>query len=152
MDALGWNTLLFAFKWVFIGLVYFVLVLVLLNVRREMALRASAVPPAEADFSAGSLKVIQAGSDKKIRPGKLLALKPDTTLGALPDNDVVLRDRFVSGHHARLTWDGVGWWLEDLGSRNGSFINHERLAAGTPTQVPANALITIGEMTFNLIE
>lgn len=152
MDAPGWNTLLFALKWVFIGLVYFILVLVLLNVRREMSLRVKTAPAGEADFSAGSLKVIQSGSDKKIHAGRMLPLRPANALGALPDNNVVLRDRFVSGHHARLNWDGVSWWLEDLGSRNGTFINGERLAANAPAQVPDGAQITLGEMIFTLVE
>jgi hypothetical protein len=38
MDFLAWNTILFALKWVFIGLIYFVLFLLLLAVRREVSL------------------------------------------------------------------------------------------------------------------
>ena len=31
-------------------------------------------------------------------------------------------DPFISGHHARLTWDGNSAILTDLGSKNGTFL------------------------------
>ncbi len=152
MDTLGWNTLLFALKWVFIALVYFILVVILLNVRRELSLRLKTAPAEDAGFSPGRLRVISKGTDPRLRNGAILDLKPVTTLGALGDNNLVVRDRFVSGHHARLTWDGVGWTLEDLGSRNGTKVNSEPLQANTPIQLANGALITLGDMTFELME
>lgn len=153
MDTLGWNTLLFALKWVFIGLIYFVLVFVVLAVRREMALRVRAAPggPVE-NFSPGRLKVLSPGSDTKLRQGATLELKPVTSIGSQPDNDLVLRDRFISRYHARLRWDGVGWWIEDLGSRNGTYLNNDVVMPDTPRQVENGGMITIGGAAFQLIE
>ena len=44
------------------------------------------------------------------------------TIGREPDNDFVINLPIVSGHHARLTWQGVDGQalLEDLGSSNGT--------------------------------
>jgi pSer/pThr/pTyr-binding forkhead associated (FHA) protein len=44
-------------------------------------------------------------------------------IGRLADNDVVLDDPRVSGHHARLVVEGPRTWIEDLGSSNGTFVN-----------------------------
>lgn len=46
-------------------------------------------------------------------------------LGRSPDNDVILRDPATSGHHARLERRGDQFWVVDLGSTNGTFVNGE---------------------------
>lgn len=46
-------------------------------------------------------------------------------LGRSPDNDVILRDPATSGHHARLERRGEAFWIVDLGSTNGTFVNGE---------------------------
>ena len=53
------------------------------------------------------------------------------TVGRGPDNDVVIDDVGVSRCHARLTWQGSQWLLEDLNSRNGTFVNGQRVAGPT---------------------
>ena len=49
------------------------------------------------------------------------------TIGADPACDVVVDLPQVSGRHCRLTRDGDGFLLEDLGSTNGTFVNGERV-------------------------
>ena len=151
METLGWNTLFFALKWVFIGLIYFVLVFVVLAVRREMAVRVKSSPE-QSDFSPGRLRVVSPGTDTKLRAGTMLELKPVTTLGSGSENDIVLRDRFISRSHTRLRWDGVGWWAEDLGSTNGTFVNNEPCPPGTPVKLEGGGSLTVGGVNFQLIE
>lgn len=50
-----------------------------------------------------------------------------TTLGRNPECDIVVDSAAVSRTHAKITRDKEGWLLEDLGSRNGTFVNEMRL-------------------------
>lgn len=53
----------------------------------------------------------------------------ETTIGRWPDNDVVIADRWVSRHHARIVRRGLRYVIEDLGSKNGTLVNGQRLMA-----------------------
>jgi hypothetical protein len=45
-------------------------------------------------------------------------------IGRAADNTIKLDHDLVSAHHARLSYlSGLQWWLEDLGSRNGTIVN-----------------------------
>ena len=44
-------------------------------------------------------------------------------LGRDPKADIVLADARISRRHARFTWGGSGFLLEDLGSKNGTLVN-----------------------------
>lgn len=55
--------------------------------------------------------------------GKRWTLKTELMIGREPDCDIVIPDRQVSRHHARITLDKKGVLLEDLGSKNGTYCN-----------------------------
>lgn len=145
------NTLLFAGKWLFIGVVYLFLFIVLIAVRREMRLRIGGRErlPSEAP---GRLRVRSPGSDSRLQKGAVFNLSPQTRVGAGADNDIVLSDPFVSSQHARLVWDGVDWYLEDLGSKNGTFIGEIRLQPLKPNILPVGAAIRLGNIVLELLE
>lgn len=49
------------------------------------------------------------------------------TLGRHTDNDFIINDAQASAHHARITTDGQEFWMEDLGSTNGTYVDGVRL-------------------------
>lgn len=49
------------------------------------------------------------------------------TIGRKPDNDVVIDNPAVSGHHAKLARVQAVYFLEDLGSTNGTFVNEKKI-------------------------
>jgi len=55
--------------------------------------------------------------------GQRWALRKTFILGREPGCDIVIADRLVSRHHARITLSPRGILLEDLGSKNGTHHN-----------------------------
>jgi S1-C subfamily serine protease len=53
-------------------------------------------------------------------------------LGRAADNDVVLADEEVSRHHAVIRWQDDRPWIEDNGSRNGTFVDEVRVTGAQP--------------------
>lgn len=59
-----------------------------------------------------------------IRPGRRYVLRKERSiLGRHPDCDVVLEAGAVSRQHAQILHLGADFYVEDLGSRNGTFVN-----------------------------
>lgn len=57
--------------------------------------------------------------------GEALSDKWTLSIGRRDENDICLRnDTYVSRQHARLHLKNDDWWLEDLNSTNGSFIEN----------------------------
>lgn len=55
--------------------------------------------------------------------------RPEVSVGRQPGSDLHLEDSAISARHARLTYHHGQWWVEDLHSRNGTFLNDERISA-----------------------
>ena len=71
-------------------------------------------------------------------------------IGRAADNTIVLSDERVSAHHARITFTGGQWVLEDLGSRNGTFVNELPLEG--PLVVALEDRIQIGSVILELTQ
>jgi pSer/pThr/pTyr-binding forkhead associated (FHA) protein len=56
-----------------------------------------------------------------LRQRSLLVGRPSQSRGIRPDVDCG-SDPGVSRRHCQLTTDGLRWWVEDLGSSNGTFV------------------------------
>lgn len=59
--------------------------------------------------------------------GSRIPIADPTSFGRAADNAVTLQDASVSAHHAVLRKDGAFWIVEDLGSTNGTWLNHARV-------------------------
>jgi len=53
--------------------------------------------------------------------------KPSFTVGRKPDNDIMLDNSTVSGHHCKIYESGGTWFVEDLNSTNGTFVNGKKV-------------------------
>jgi len=56
---------------------------------------------------------------------------PDFQIGRDPSCEISLSDHAISAHHARFRFHHNQWWIEDMNSTNGTFLNDERLQTST---------------------
>lgn len=71
------------------------------------------------------------------------------TIGRSPACNLVLEDEYASSQHAALSPSAEGWFIEDLSSRNGTFVDDERLTR--PQLLKAGDVIRIGQTTLELV-
>jgi predicted component of type VI protein secretion system len=84
-------------------------------------------------------------------PGATFALEGDQlTIGRDSSNEITINDAEVSRRHARLTFQGGKFVLEDLGSTNGTFVNGQRLAG--PRVLKAGEVVSFGEQIVLVFE
>lgn len=79
-------------------------------------------------------------------PDQRFALRPVTAIGRSAENHLVISDPFASAHHAMVVWRENHWWIEDLNSHNGTFLNGERVTE--PQALTSGDRIHLGEVTL----
>lgn len=70
----------------------------------------------------------------------------DFTIGRDPSNALVLPDATISRHHARLKYAQGGWFLQDRGTKGGTYVNGEQVMAA---RLNPGDLIAIGDYVFS---
>lgn len=50
------------------------------------------------------------------------------SIGSSDDNDIILKDRAVSRHHAKIRIEGKKYFIYDLASTNGTRVNGRKIA------------------------
>jgi pSer/pThr/pTyr-binding forkhead associated (FHA) protein len=89
--------------------------------------------------------VVTAGSLK----GTTLNLSQAPVLiGRAPECTLVVEDDYASSRHARFFLRDGAWYVEDLGSTNGTFIGKTRLTA--PTRIEIGVPVRIGRTVLEL--
>ncbi|MGZ3628833.1 MAG: protein kinase domain-containing protein [Ktedonobacteraceae bacterium] len=70
------------------------------------------------------------------------------TIGRAQDNQLVLNDLAVSSHHAEILLKEQGYWITDMGSTNGTFVNQQMLESHVPFLLHPQDVIRISTTTF----
>ena len=65
------------------------------------------------------------------------------TIGRYGECDIQVRDTWVSRWHARVSWNGIEYVIEDLGSTNGTYVNGQRV--GAPRALRSGERLQLGE-------
>jgi DNA-binding response OmpR family regulator len=68
--------------------------------------------------------LLQGGTDKG---REILLTGGHLSVGRQEDNDIVIADRLASRRHARLERERGQYYVQDVGSRNGTYVNGQRL-------------------------
>jgi hypothetical protein len=122
----GFLLVLWAVRLLFLGLIYLFLFRVVRALLRD--LRAAAREPTARP---GRLVVLASPSGEP-SAGQAFGLEVITALGRDVNNAIVIEDPFASADHAVLTYRGRSWYIEDLGSTNGSYVNGRRVEGVAP--------------------
>ncbi|WP_026360514.1 FHA domain-containing protein FhaB/FipA [Amycolatopsis nigrescens] len=69
-------------------------------------------------------------------------------IGRADDSTLVLDDDYASTRHARISLRGADWYVEDLGSTNGTYLDRAKVTA--PLRVPLGVPIRIGKTVIEL--
>ena len=70
-------------------------------------------------------------------------------IGRSPEATLVLDDDYASGRHARIYPEDGAWYVEDLGSTNGTYSGDQRLA-DTPVRLDVGTTLRIGTTVLEL--
>ena len=69
-------------------------------------------------------------------------------IGRADDSTLVLDDDYASTRHARISQSGDDWYVEDLGSTNGTYLDRSKVSG--PMRISAGAPIRIGKTVIEL--
>jgi pSer/pThr/pTyr-binding forkhead associated (FHA) protein len=126
----------------FLALIYLFLIGVVRVLIRD--LRAASREPAT---ELGRLIVLASPSGEPA-VGSVFALDAVTTIGRDVNNAVVIDDPFASSEHCALTFRGRSWFVEDMASTNGTFLNGSQVDGTAPMSYGDE--VQVGEVRLRL--
>ncbi|MBV9691577.1 MAG: FHA domain-containing protein [Ktedonobacteraceae bacterium] len=150
--ALTIDTFLLILRLLFVILLYLFLMQVVLAITRDLR-RASAVDQAgvgKAAVSLGSLVVVDSGLSTTISPGRTFRLEPQTSIGRGPTNTIQLADNFISTEHTHLWYRHGKWYVQDVGSKSGTYVNEQPARDAIPAK-PGD-IVRVGHIKFKLTQ
>ena len=95
------------------------------------------------------LEVLTSMDEAKLKVGSVIPMATAITLGRKENNTVVLNDRFVSSYHAKIYLKNREYYLEDLQSTNGTYVNENKIECNIRLNV--NDIIRFGSTAFKVI-
>lgn len=130
----------------FIFLLYFFVFQVIRVISRD--LRSSAQSDQPTTSMHGALLIDDPGESDLLR-GELFHLDPVTVIGRHPKATISLDVTFVSSEHAQVSWERGSWWVTDLHSTNGTYVNGQRIEV--PTRISNGDVVEIGGTRMRLV-
>lgn len=145
-------------RFAFLALLWVLIFSVLVAMRRDLAVGRKARTGAAGRGGAGAPETPAAPPRQQARRLVVVEGPQEGTvidLGAGPimmgraqESTLVLDDDYASGRHARLFPQGSRWFLEDLGSTNGTFVKDQQLTRAVP--IEPGTPIRIGKTVIEL--
>ncbi|MFQ5341755.1 MAG: FHA domain-containing protein [Anaerolineae bacterium] len=113
----------------------------------RVSARSEALAMPDQTVSRRTLVVVDTGPSS-LHAGDTFRLRPVTSLGRDLANTIVLPDAGASAEHALISMRDGHWWLEDMESTNGTFLNGVRLKS--PTIIAPGDVIRVGHVQLKL--
>jgi len=146
------DVLIFILRTAFQVLIYVFILVVLVYVVKDLQGTGQAVKVRRVQPKVGRgqnyLKVEYAPENSGLM-GLEIPLGAVTKMGRDPKSDIVLSEKVVSNNHAKIYFEHGQYWLEDLGSTNGTLLND--LPLSKPAVLANGDQIKIGDYIFRLV-
>ena len=71
-------------------------------------------------------------------------------IGRGPDNDICINYKYLSRKHLKITLSEGKFLIEDLQSKNGTFVRDKPIVPGKPTEVKEGVPVSAGNLFFSL--
>ena len=113
-------------------------------VRRSLTLRRTLLPARQRHNAARYLVVTEGA----LVGARITLSGQPVLIGRADDSTLVLTDDYASTRHARLSQRGSEWYVEDLGSTNGTYLDRAKVT--TAVRVPIGTPVRIGKTVIEL--
>ena len=88
------------------------------------------VASSQADWETAFKKLTPVKDEYSIKEEPFAKIKKTLSAGSSNENDIILKSDYVSSHHARISLlNNDNYYIEDLGSRNGTYVNGIKINA-----------------------
>jgi len=86
------------------------------------------------------------------RGERVVELLATTLVGRSPAATLYLSRQSVSRHHAEISWDARTWWIRDLGSKSGTWVDGQRLELEDQRELGLYAALSFGSQGWGVID
>ncbi len=135
-------------RYVFIILIY----LFIFSILRLMYLDVKTITSGGGSLDEAYLKVVNRLDSLNFKMQEYYVIEGDISLGRSSRNDVVIKDKFVSKNHLLIREKNQRYYLEDLGSANGTFLNGVKIDPNELIELQNNDKIGVGFIQFIFVD
>jgi pSer/pThr/pTyr-binding forkhead associated (FHA) protein len=143
------NGVFIALKFVFLVLLYVFIIFLIRGIYSDM--KAPAYEPAAKAPRRKKKQpkpgLVVVAADRNV--GARYDLADHLTIGRSPASNIVIDDTYASQLHARVFESEGAFYIEDLGSTNGTYVNGRKISY--PRELRERDRIKIGRMVFEFI-
>ncbi len=115
-----YNILAIIFKYLFIIIIY----LFIFNIIRLIYLDIKGISY-DIDTLKAYLKLINKKDSLPYKLKDYYSIEDSLNFGRKNDNDIIIKDPYISKHHYKIVEDDKNYFLEDLDSSNGTYLNND---------------------------
>lgn len=134
-------------RYIFIGFIYYfiyhIIRLIYLDIKRINERQSK-------QFNSPYLKLVNRKESLDFDIQEFYDLKDVITMGRKKENDIQIMDKFMSSQHAKITMDEDEYFLEDLGSVNGTYLNGTQIQ--DVVKLKSGDRIGLGQVEFLFVK
>ena len=133
-------------RFVIIAIIYIIIIFALRIMYKDIKAGGKKKPAVRKTIG---LEVIERGENFNLRAGAVIPLNNELSIGRNEENLLILGDKYVSSHHAKIYLKNTDYILQDLKSTNGTLMNNKKVV--DKVAIKKGDVIKIGTSVFKVI-